>query len=69
MARYVLALCVDAFVSLGPFPLGQHLGTKKAMVIVKRLMEQGREKTIVQFVMARQARSTLTVLWEFPPYF
>ena len=67
MARYAHALGVDPFPSLGPFALGQHLGMKEAMMVVMRSMEQGRKNATVQFGTARQARSTLTILWEASP--
>jgi hypothetical protein len=67
MSRYAEALDVDPFPALGPFPLGEHLGMKEALMIVMRAMEPGRKGTLVQFGTARKPRSTLTVLWESSP--
>jgi len=67
MERYGDALGVDPFPPLGPFPLGQHLGMKEAVMVVMRSMEKGRKKATVQFGTARKARATLTVLWETSP--
>jgi hypothetical protein len=67
MSRYALALGVDPFPALGPFPLGEHLGMKEAVMIVMRAMEPGRKGDTVQFGTARKPRATLTVLWESSP--
>ena len=67
MSRYALALGVDPFPKLGPFPLGDHLGMREAMMIVMRSMERGTKNATVQFGTARKPRATLTVLWEASP--
>ena len=64
VARYARALGVDPFPRLGPFPLETHSGMKEAIMVVMRSMERVRKKVTVQFGTSRNARSTLTVLWE-----
>ena len=67
MVKYAKSLDIDPFPRLGPFPLGNHLGMKEAMMVVMRAMERGNKGTTVQYRTARQARSTLTILWEASP--
>lgn len=67
MERYGDALGFSPFPPLGPWPLGYHLGMLQAMMVVMRSMEPGRYNDTVQYGTARQARATLTVLWEASP--
>ena len=67
MAKYARALGIDPFPEMGPFPLGDHLGMKEAMMIIMRSMEPGAKNATVQFGTARKPRATLTVLWESSP--
>ena len=67
MVRCALALGFDPFLGLGPFPMGTHLGTKEAIMVVMRSMERGSTKSPVEWGTARKAHSTLSLLWENSP--
>lgn len=67
MERYSAQLEVNPFPELGPWPLGKDLGMLTAIMVLMRSKERGRNDSTVKLATARQARSTLTVIWEASP--